>query len=107
MCYFCVFMANESCSNANKLACFNDVIKVYDARRIFGLLVLGDWLIPHKNTEGGHNYFSSFMKIGIFVNMIFLQHHDLWSFLLSRRRCTHPWHLEQKKKMFFYFPIDT
>lgn len=42
-----MFIANES-SNANKLTFFNDLIKVYDARRIRRLLVLPDWLIVRK-----------------------------------------------------------
>lgn len=85
-----MFIANES-SNANKLTFFNDLIKVYDARRIRRLLVLPDWLIVRKKKlwkskkPGASNYFPSFMKIGIFVSMIFLRAFDLCAFLLSVR----------------------
>lgn len=46
--HFRVFIANES-SNVDKLAFFNDLIKVYDAQRIPELLVLAIDLLCVKN----------------------------------------------------------
>lgn len=72
---FCVFMANESCSNAYKLTGFNDLIKFYDAKRISsGLLVLGrlTYCSEKKKRPATRNYFWIFMKIEISVT-VFLQ----------------------------------
>lgn len=61
---FCVFMANESCSNAYKLTGFNDLIKFYDARRIsYGLLVLARLTYcAQKKKLSNYNYFLNFYE---------------------------------------------
>ena len=79
---FCVFMANESCSNAYKLTGFNDLIKFYDAKRILsGLLVLArlTYCGKEKKRLATRNYFQIFMKIENSVT-VFLQGlaYDLW-----------------------------
>lgn len=94
---FCVFMANESCSNAYKLAGFNDLMKFYDARRISrGLLVLAGltYCGEKKKMVRPIIIFGFLWRLEFLLESILhAPEFDLWCFPEA-----YPSHLKQEKK---------
>lgn len=97
---FCVFMANESCSNAYKLTGFNDLIKFYDARRILrGLLVLArlTYCAGKKKVARTIIIFGFLWRLEFLLESFYKGWFLIYDAFLKR---SYPSHLKQEKNMF-------